>query len=160
MDALKSLLTEFDPAAFVPELDTVIGWLELTLRIAVMAGPIMLLVMGLQFLLLPPKEANHIAGYRFFWGMGSVQAWKFTQRLAGMSWTALGFVLTLGMLLITNGYRGMNTADMAYSAINCILWQIGLAAVSCLVINVAVMIVFDFKGNLRSQKKTKAKSKK
>ena len=159
MDALKSLLTEFDPAAFVPELDTVIGWLELTLRIAVLAGPIVLLVMGLQFLLLPPKEANHIAGYRFFWGMGSVQAWKFTQRLAGMGWTALGLLMTLVMLLITNGYRDMNTVDMAYNAISCIAWEIGLAAVSCLLINIVVMILFDFKGNPRGQAKPKAKSK-
>jgi hypothetical protein len=168
MDALKSLLTEFDPAALVPELDTVMGWLELALRVAVMAGPIVLLIMGLQFLLLPPKEANHIAGYRFFWGMGSVLSWKFTQRIAGIGWTALGLILTLVMLLITNGYPDMDIMDMAYNAMTCILWEIGTAAAVCLVINVIVIVCFDFKGNIRpfgkaklqEKAKPKAKSKK
>ena len=47
MEALKNLLTEFDPAAFVPDLGSVIGWIELIVRLCVLAGPIALLVMGL-----------------------------------------------------------------------------------------------------------------
>lgn len=160
MDALKGLLTDFDPAAFMPELDSVVGWLELAVRIAVMAGPVVLLVMGLWYLLLPPKEANHLAGYRFFWGMGSVQAWRFTQFIAGIAWTALGLVLTLVMALIISGYRGMDPLEMCCNAVLCILWEIGTAAVVCLVINVIVMVFFDFKGNQRSFVKLKIKSKK
>ena len=149
MEALKNLLTEFDPAAFVPELGSVMGWLELIVRLCVLAGPIALLVMGLWYLILPPKEANHIAGYRFSWGMGSVQAWRVMQFLAGAAWTAVGAVLTIVMVLVTNGYRNMDLLGMAYSAITCLLWQIGTAAVSCLLVNLAMMILFTFRGNPR-----------
>lgn len=149
MEALKNLLTEFDPAAFVPELGSVMGWLELIVRLCVLAGPIALLVMGLWYLILPPKEANHIAGYRFYWGMGSVQSWRVMQFLAGVAWTAVGAVLTIVMVIITNGYRGMDLLAMAYSAISCLLWQIGVAAVSCVLVNLSMMILFTFKGNLR-----------
>lgn len=149
MEALKNLLTEFDPAAFVPELGSVIGWLELIVRLCVLAGPIALLVLGLWYLILPPKEANHIAGYRFFWGMGSVQSWRVMQFLSGVAWTAVGAVMTIVMIIVTNGYRGMDMLEMAYSAITCLLWQIGAAAVSCALVNLAMLILFDFKGNLR-----------
>jgi hypothetical protein len=159
MDLLKSLLTDFDPAAFIPELDTVLGWLELIVRICVMAGPVVLLVLGLWYLLLPPKEANHIVGYRFFWGMGSVQSWRFTQLVAGMGWTALGLILTIVMAIIVNGYRGMDPTEMCFSAMKCILWQIGTAVAVCLVVNVIVMVFFDFKGRPRSFVKTGKKAK-
>ncbi len=149
MEALKNLLTEFDPAAFVPELGTVIGWIELIVRLCVLAGPIALLVMGLWYLISPPKEANHIAGYRFFWGMGSVQSWRVMQFLAGVAWTAVGGVLTILMVIVTNGYRGMDMMAMAYSALNCLLWQIGAGMLSCVLVNIAMLILFDFKGNLR-----------
>ena len=54
-EALKSLLSDFDFSKFVPELDTVLGWLEMITRIAVMAGPILMLGLGLLYLLAPPK---------------------------------------------------------------------------------------------------------
>ena len=149
MEALKNLLTDFDPAAFVPGLGSVIGWIELLLRLCVLAGPIALLVRGLWYLILPPKEANHMAGYRFFWGMGSVQSWRTMQFLAGVAWTAVGAVLTIAMVIVTNGYRGMDLIAMAYSACKCLMWQIGTAAVGCLLVNMAMMVLFDFKGNIR-----------
>jgi hypothetical protein len=156
MDALKSLLTDFDPTTLVPELGSVVSWLEFMVRLCVMAGPVVLLVMGLWFLLLPPKEANHIAGYRFFWGMGSVESWKFTQRLAGIGWTGLGGILTLVMLLVIGGYGDMNPMEMAGNAVICILWEICTAAVVCLAINITVMVFFDFKGNRRKKKSKKS----
>ena len=149
MEALKNLLTDFDPAAFVPQLGSVIGWLELIVRLCVLSGPIALLAMGLWYLLVPPKEANHIAGCRFFWGMGSVQSWRVMQFLAGVAWTAVGAVLTVLMVLVTGGYGDMDLITMGYSAINCLLWQLGTAVLSCVLVNVSMLILFDFKGNLR-----------
>ncbi len=152
MEAIKELLDNFDPMAFVPDLGSLIGKLELAARICVLAGPVILLVMGLVYLLLPPKEANHSLGYRFYWGMGSVQAWRFSQKLAGIIWSSLGLVLTVVMLLITNGYRGMEGMDMLYSAVKCILWELGLAVVSILAINITLIVLFDRKGNRRGNK--------
>ena len=62
MDALKALFSDFDFAAFIPNLDTVLGWIQLICRLCVMAGPLLLLGFGLVYLLCPPKEANHRAG--------------------------------------------------------------------------------------------------
>jgi hypothetical protein len=159
-DAIIALFQEFDPAAFIPELDTVIGKLELAMRIAVMIGPIVLLFLGLWYLLLPPKEANFHAGFRILWGMGSVQAWRFTQKIAGIVWSALGLILTVVMLLICNGYRDMDAMAMAYSAVKCIFWQIGLVLVSAIGVHITVIVFFDFKGNPRQLRKKKVRAPK
>lgn len=150
MDKLAEDVAEFDVANFLPELDSVIGWIELAARLAVLAGPVLILVLGLIYYFSPPKEANHKLGYRFYWGMGSVEAWQFTQRLAGVVWSALGLVLTLVMLLISNGYRGMDGLDMANSALACVLWELGLIGIACIAINVIVALRFDRNGDVRA----------
>lgn len=149
MDSIIALFENFDLTAFVPELDTLLGKLELVTRIAVMIGPLILLGLGLWYFLSPPKEANHHAGFRTLWGMGSVEAWQFTQRIAGIAFSVLGFVLTVVMALICNGYRGMEMLDMLWSAVVCVLWEIGLVLVTTIAIHILVLVRYDWKGNRR-----------
>ena len=151
LDALKGLFEEFDLAAFLPNLSDVLGWVEMLLRIAVMAGPLLLLLFGLIYLLIPPKEANHGLGYRFWWGMASLDAWQFTQHLAGLVWSGLGVILTIIMALICNSFRRMDAMDMVWSAVKCLGWEIGLTIVACLAINITVICVFDRSGYRREK---------
>lgn len=146
IDALKSLLEGFDLAAFLPQMDSILGWTESILRLCVMAGPLLILGLGLMYLISPPKEANYSLGYRFWWSMASLDAWQFTHRLVGFVWTPLGLILTIVMAVICNGFRRMESMDMAYCAIRCIVWELGLILVACLIINIVIMVVFDRKG--------------
>ena len=152
MDAIKELLTNFDLSNFLPEITTVMGWVTMLLRLAVMAGPVMILVLGLIYIFAPPKEANHRFGFRCYYGMGSVEAWLFTQRLAGIVLGALGLVLTIVMLIITNSYNALSPDMMVFSAVKCLLWQFGLIALSCLGIHVTAAVMFDRFGNRRKNK--------
>ena len=152
IETLKKLVNEFDLANFIPEVDSILGWVETLVRIFVMAAPICILAFGLFFLFLPPKEANHSAGYRTYFGMGSVDAWRFTQFLAGVVWSGVGLILTVVMLIVVNGYRNMEMMDMVNSAVVCVLWEIGSIVVSCLGINITAAVVFDRKGNRRAKK--------
>ena len=151
LDALKGLFEEFDLAAFLPNLTDVLGWVEMLLRIAVMAGPLLLLLFGLIYLLVPPKEANHSLGYRCWWGMASLDAWQFTQHVAGLVWSVLGVILTITMALICNGYRRMEAMEMVWSAVKCICWEAGLTVVACVAINLTVFCVFDRNGYRRGK---------
>ena len=121
LDALMAIFAEFDVAAFLPELNTLMGWVETILRLLVMAGPLLMLALGLLYLLAPPKEANHSVGFRTYHGMGSVEAWQFTQKLAGTLYSLLGTGLTVVMSLICNGFRAMNAMTMANTAIICVV---------------------------------------
>lgn len=146
---MDSATNELDLGSLLPSMDTVVGWIELLLRIAVMAGPLLLLGFGLIYLLSPPKEANYGLGYRFWWGMASLEAWQYTQRIAGMVWSALGAVLTILMALICNSFRDLAPMDMARRAGSCLIWELVLISIACIGINIVVMRRFDKDGYLR-----------
>lgn len=153
IEKLVELINNFDPASYLPDIGSIIGWIELIVRICVMAAPVIMLVFGLRYLLLPPKEANHEAGYRFYFGMGSVEAWRFTQKLAGIVWGALGLGLSIVMFLISGKFHGMDGMQMLDKAVVCILWEIGLMALACIVINMVLLIRYNRKGQVRWRKK-------
>lgn len=156
IESIKELMDGFDPTALLPELDGVFGKMEPICRVAVLAGPIVLLVLGLAYLLLSPKEANYYFGYRTYFGMGSVHAWRFTQRLAGCVLGGLGLVLTCVMVMISGNFARMETVDMLWTAITCLCWEAGLALLGTAVINLTAMIRFDRRGEYRRKnKKTK-----
>ena len=153
IDSIKELLDGFDPATLLPDLTTVVGKVELIARIAVMVGPIILLILGALYCFASPKEANYHFGYRCFFGMGSVDAWRFSQRLAGMVWGILGLVLTVVMLIVCGSFRGMEIMPMVTKAAVALAWQAGLTLLSSLAVNVVVMTQFDAKGDYRKKNK-------
>lgn len=150
INSIGALFEDFDLAAFLPEINTLVGWVETLLRLCVMAGPLLLLGFGLLFLLAPPKEANHGIGYRFWWSMASLDAWRYTHRLVGLVWSGLGGVLTIIMALICNAFRRMEPMDMVWCAAKCLGWVLALTAIACIAINVMVVITFDKDGYRRS----------
>jgi uncharacterized membrane protein len=152
IEDLKSLMDAFDPASLLPELTSVLDVVVYAVRIAVLAGPAVLLVLGLGYLIFAPKEANYYFGYRCAFGMGSVEAWRFTQRLAGIVWSALGLVLTLAMVVLTNGFAGMEVQDAIWTAVKLVLVEVGLVAISCLTINTVVMTQFTYGGEYRKDR--------
>ena len=157
IDSFTELLEGFDPAALLPELDTVLGRAEFFTRLAVMAGPIVLLVLGVLYFFAAPKEANHRFGYRCYFGMGSIHAWQFSQRLAGITLGALGLILTGVMIVITGGFARMEAMDMVWKAVKCLAWEAGLALAATLFINFTVMICYDSRGNFRAANRRKRK---
>ena len=148
-DTIKEMMDGFNPEALLPQMDTIFSRVLLVCRIAVMAGPVLLLVLGLAYLFLSPKEANYYFGYRCYFGMGSVRAWRFTQRLAGLCLGGLGLVLTVIMAIITAGYGRMDVMDVAWNAVNCLIWEAVLALIATLAINLTAMFFFDAKGDPR-----------
>lgn len=152
IEKLKALLDGFDPASVLPELTPLLSGTEKLMRLLVLIGPAVLLVMGLVYLLLSPKEANYYLGYRCYFGMGSEEAWRYAQRIAGLVWTALGLVLGVVMFFVSAGFAGMPVMDMVWKAVRCGIWQAALIAASCIAINAACALTFDAKGNRRKVK--------
>ena len=155
IDSIKEIMDAFDPASLLPEMDGIFSLVTTVCRIAVLVGPIILLALGLAYLFFAPREANYYFGYRCYFGMGSVEAWRFTQRLAGAVLGGLGLILTGVMLAISMGFPGMEAMDMVWKAFWCLVWQ----GVLALVANGAIWLVafarFDAKGNYRKKKNLK-----
>jgi uncharacterized membrane protein len=148
---IKVLMDNFDPASLLPDLSTLTGTVATLTRLAVLIGPIVLLVMGILYFFASPKEANYHFGYRCYFGMGSEEAWRFTQRLAGIVWACLGVVLTLVMLIVSASYGKKDIAQIISSGLTSLIWEIVLTAVSCLAINITAMIRYDRKGMRRNE---------
>lgn len=152
MDKITALFEKIDLTKLVPQMDTLLEKVQLIATVAVMAGPLVMLFLGLWYLLVPPKEANHSAGFRTWFGMGSVVAWRMTQKIAGFAWGACGLVLSIVMWLTTSGFGKMDAMQMADKAFSCLLWQIGVALISYVGICVVVTVLYDSKGRPRWKK--------
>lgn len=150
IENIKQIMDNFDLTKLFPNINSVVDAMYLLGRLAVMVGPLVILGLGLHYYLLAPKEANYAVGYRFHWGMGSVEAWQFTQRLAGIVWSVLGLLLTVVMAVLTIPFGKMEPTDMLWKAVVLILWELGLIVVSCLAVNITVFARFDAKGNRRT----------
>ena len=149
IEDFKGLMDGFEPATLLPELDPILGKLAFFARIAVLIGPAILLVMGLLYFFASPKEANYHFGYRCYYGMGSIEAWQFTQSLAGIVWGALGLILGIVMLLISAKFPQLETMDLLWKAVYCVLWEAGITALACIGVNTVVAVRYDSRGNPR-----------
>ena len=155
IESIKSLMDGFDPAALLPDLSDLFGSLATLCRFAVMIGPVVLLVLGLAYLFLSPREANYYFGYRCYFGMGSVQAWRFTQRMAGILFGGVGLILTIVMYVMSGSFSEMEITDMVWKAAGCLAWQAIIAIVLTLLVNFLAFFFFDAKGGPRRRKKEK-----
>ena len=154
IESIKELMDAFDPASLLPELGDIFSLITSVCRIAVMVGPLILLVLGLAYLLFSPKEANYYFGYRCYFGMGSVEAWRFTQRLAGIVLGLTGLILSGIMLFLSSGFPGMDTMEMVWRAFWCLIWQAAIILAANAAIWAVTFFRFDAKGNYRAKKKT------
>ena len=155
---LSSLLEEADLSGLLPDLTNIVDRMAPMMKVALLVGPVIFLVLGLLYLFATPKEANYKFGYRCYFGMGSVNAWRYTQRLAGIVFTGVGLILTLVMLFITGGFAEMEVMEMLWKALKCGIWEAVIIGISCLLVNLVVMFYFDAKGRIRKHKE-KAEAK-
>ena len=152
VESIKALLDGFDPAALLPDLSKVFDSLVPVCRIAVLIGPVVILLLGLSYLLLSPKEANYYLGYRCYFGMGSEYAWRFTQRLAGWLFTVTGLVLTVVMFAVSVSFPYMQLSEMVWKAASCMLVELAAAVLLILTVNLSAAFHFDRKGKHRRKR--------
>ena len=155
MEKITELLNNLeDLGKYIPKLDTLTGWVQWLISLAVRVGPVCILILGLIYLLIPPKEANHKAGYRTYFGMGSIMAWRFTQRVAGIIMTLVGLILTLVAYSTVKKFAGMDLMAMAQKAFDVVKVQVVCALVIYVFMFLLTAVMFDRKGNRRFGGKT------
>ncbi len=148
MEIIKKIF-EFDFAALVPDLPSLLEKVCAIVRLAIFVGPILLLVQGLFYLMFPPKEANHRMGFRTYFGMGSVEAWQYTQRMAGLIYSFLGGALLVIALIVSLVLIGKDPHRLVNISASCLLWQAILALLARLSVGVLAAVYFDRNGYRR-----------
>lgn len=154
MDFISSLLDGLDNIGnLVPALEKLLSSAQLWLTIVLLIGPVAMLILGVIYLFLPPKEANHHIGYRTYFGMGSVEAWLHTQKLAGIIYGGLGIILGIIMIIVSVSLKNKDMMQAFTSAITWLCVQVGIVLLVYLGMFVYTAIVFDRHGNRRREKK-------
>ena len=149
MDDILSFLQDFDVANFLPEPEQFLKSLEGWTRFFVLLGPLILLGLGACYYFAPPKEANHSFGFRTYWGMGSVQAWLFAQKLAGMGYMIVGGALTVLMGLVSITFRAHAALSMINTALVCVFIELLIVLVLWIALNTLIYRAYDKDGNRR-----------
>ena len=154
MDKIRSILDGLDNIGkLVPELGKLLGGAPLWIMILLLIGPAVMVLLGVIYLFLPPKEANHHIGYRTYFGMGSVEAWLHTQKIAGIIYGGVGILLGVVMAILGAKLRQKELVDAYTSAIIYLCVQVGIVVLIYLGLFVYTMIVFDRHGNRRKDKR-------
>ena len=148
-EAFKKLLNGIDFAELLPDINEILSVVAPTAKILMLCGSFIMLAFGLYCLMIAPREATYLAGYRFRWGMGSVQSWRFMQRCAGVIFLVLGLGSAVYMALNTRHVDALALMDLLITAAVYIILQAGVALVGCLLTNLLVILRYDLKGNRR-----------
>lgn len=148
MDLITGLFN-MDFTALVPNLNTMLGLIRFLLSLLLLAGPVCLLILGFLYLFMAPPEANYNFGFRTYFGMGSVEAWRFSQRMAGIAYGGLGLLLLVIAIIVDLTFIGKDTYQVASSAITCLMWQVGLVAAARLAVSILCAVFFTADGSRR-----------
>ena len=149
MEKITEILDKLDLAKFVPELDKLLELALKATRFAVRVGPMCILLLGIIYLFLHPNEANHKAGYRTFFGMGSVHAWRFTQRVSGFIMILVGLFLNSSAKKAAEGFSIQNSDEMISQAIDLIKVQLLWAVIILVFMALLTTVMFNVKGKCR-----------
>lgn len=148
MDIITKLF-DMDLSKIVPDMPVFLGFVRGLLVLAVLLGPILLLTYGALYLFKPTPEANYKFGFRTYFGMGSIEAWQFSQRIAGLIFGGLGTVLLLIMFIVVLFFGGKDLFRIATTAIICLVCQLILILLARLAVAILAGMYFDKNGNRR-----------
>ena len=151
LDSIKSLL-DMENLPQLPDPSALMAHLETVVRVLVAAGPVVMIILGLLYIFAAPGEANHHFGYRCYFGMGSEQAWRFTQRFAGIVWTVLGIAMSVAVTVVVRQFARQDTLEMLTAAAKCVLWEALVLVVATILIRTVVAIRYDRHGERRGRK--------
>ena len=143
---LISKLFDMDLSKLVPDLPVFLGFAHTLLVLAVLIGPILLVVLGALYLFKPAPEANYKYGFRTYFGMGSIEAWQFSQKIAGLIFGGLGALLLIIMFIVVLTFIGKDLFRIAGTAIVCLIWEAVLTLAARVAISVLCWKYFDKNG--------------
>ncbi len=139
--------------AIIPQLDNLLRNMRLWMAIAILIGPVVFIGLGAFYLLWSPPEANHKLGYRTYFGMGSVAAWQYTQKLAGRVWGIVGVALAVVAVIGCIMVFVMEPAKGAAAALIILIIEFVGALAAWATVEITVLTRYDINGKERFKKK-------
>ena len=151
MSDILSFLQDFDVANFLPApekyLRSLVGWV----RLLVLIGPLVMLGLGLWYYYGQQKNVRKGISFRAFWGMKSVSAWRFAQKVAGIGYILVGGGLTVLMFVVSLFFSGKHGFVMINIALICVIIELILITLTWITVHLLVYKAYDKEGKPRKQ---------
>ena len=151
MSDLLSLLQDFDVSNFLPAPDKFLFSLISWVRLMLLAGPLLLLCMGLWHRFVAPKKPGSRLGFPLWAPIGSKQAWDFAQRLCDTVYLLLGGGLTAVMFVVSLFFGKKHGLAMINIALICVIIELILIVIACIGVNMLVAKAYDKHGRPRKR---------
>jgi hypothetical protein len=137
----------------LPEMGGFLGDIRFYLCLFLLLVPVIMVIMGALRFFRPAAEANHSVGYRTFFGMGSVYAWRVTQWVSGVVFLGVGGLLLLLAIIQCFVMGGKEVGDAVTNMYTWLIVEgVGLL-LSIVAVEVVIGLQFDKNGNLRPGRK-------
>ncbi len=146
---LITKLFDIDFAALVPPLSVFLGLVRTLLALATLTAPITMLILAGLYLFRPAPEANYKYGFRTYYGMGSIEAWQFSQKIAGLAFGALGAFLLVAMLVVVLCFIGKDLLVVSKMTAISLLVQVVLILAARITVAILCKKFFDKDGMRR-----------
>ena len=155
MSGIFDFLQDFEIAKALPEMDRFVSQLAGWLRVILLAGPLVLVVLGLWYSYAPPEEANYSLGFRTKYSMSSVMVWKYAQKIAGRAFLIVGAVMA-GVVLVLSFFFGLlGPMGMAVVALLCVIAEGVVIVLLHVRLDKQLQKKFDKQGNPRKEGNSK-----
>lgn len=135
--------------AIIPDLANLVADMRFWIGVAMVVGPVLFLALAAYYLFLSPPEANHKAGYRTYFGMGSLPAWRYTQNFAGKVFAIAGGLLTVAAIVGCIMMANREMAEAFTPALIILVIEVAVAVIAYAVVEITVACRFDANGNRR-----------
>ena len=137
--------------AVIPKLSDLLSSMRFWMAFVMCIGPLLFIGLGLFYRKWAPPEANHKLGYRTYFGMGSVAAWKYTQKLAGIVWLSVGIALAVVAIVGCVLTFTMEQDKGTNAALIILIAEFVVALAAYITVEVMVMAHFDINGKKRKK---------
>lgn len=101
MDAVVSLIKGMEFEKFIPSLGFYLFSMKFWCFVLVMAGPVVVLALGILYTKRPPETPDSFWSYRTKAAMRDRQSWNEAHRIAGKAWSRLGWAMCVPGLVVS-----------------------------------------------------------
>ena len=123
MEAITEFLESFDFAKLLPEIGALLSSLRFWMGLLMLLGPVLVLIFGLCYYFRPVAQPSDKLGFRVRCAMGSTEAWRYAQKLAGTVWMYLGAGMTVVSLVVLLIMLAAQPLTLAMGAVICVAVQ-------------------------------------
>lgn len=114
-------------------------WLTMFSNIII---PVIMIVSGITFLLIPPKKINSFYGYRTRRSMQNIETWEFAHKFSGKIMFIVGIILLIISIIVTNELYDENTLNFGGNEIFVLIFQLPILILSIIPTEIALKIKF------------------